>query len=92
MFTGAVPFLGSSPTEALLPILEGRRPPRPTDSTFTDGLWALTRRCWNQEAHLRPRVSEVLEVLRGLWVSALESPIRRLTSFSRAVTFRHGDA
>jgi len=65
-------------TEALLSILEGRRPPRPTHPTFTDGLWELTQRCWRQEAHLRPRVSEVLQDLRGLWVSTRE-PSTRLT-------------
>jgi len=67
--------VGSSPAEALLSILKRRRPPRPTDQAFTDGLWALTQRCWNQEAHLRPRVSEVSEVLRCLLVSSLEPPV-----------------
>ena len=41
------------------------RPPRPTHPTFTDGLWELVKRCWDNEPHLRPEASKVLEVLRA---------------------------
>ena len=67
-FTGAVPF-GDSPTpEALLAIMSGKRPCRPNHPNFTDELWVLTQRCWDQDPQLRPEASEVLEVLGGLRV------------------------
>ena len=66
MFTGAVPFNGSSSFVAVLAITEGRRPPRPTHPTFTDNLWVLMQRCWDQDPHLRPGVLEALQVLLAM--------------------------
>ena len=65
VFTGAVPFNNSLPAAAMLAIMGGRRPSQPTHPDFTDELWKLMRRCWDQEPHLRPDVSEVLKVLHG---------------------------
>ena len=42
---------------------QGGRPPRPTDPTFTDSLWELMQRCWDQDPHLRPDSSEVSQIL-----------------------------
>jgi len=50
-------------------IVGGGRPPRPAHPTLTGGLWALTQWCWNQEAHLRPRM---LEIVLNLWVPIME--------------------
>ena len=47
----------------MLVITQGGRPPRPTHPTFTDSLWTLMQRCWDHDPHLRPEVSEALEVL-----------------------------
>lgn len=47
-------------------IVNGERPPRPAHSTLTDELWSLIQRCWNQDPHLRPEVSEVVKVLGGM--------------------------
>jgi anti-sigma factor ChrR (cupin superfamily) len=44
-------------------ITQGTRPPRPTHPTFTENLWTLMRRCWDHDPHLRPEVSEVLQLL-----------------------------
>lgn len=63
LFTGAAPFSGGPLREAVSAIVGGGRPPRPSHSSFTDELWALTQRCWHQEPRLRPTASEVL---RGL--------------------------
>jgi hypothetical protein len=52
-------------------ILDGERPARPTHPNLTDELWVLMKRCWNQDPHLRPEMSEVLETLRGSSVSLL---------------------
>ena len=65
VFIGAIPFSDKPPTLAILNITQGRRPSRPTHPTFTAELWTLMERCWNQNPHLRPEVSEVLTDLRG---------------------------
>ena len=63
VFTGAIPFSGNSSAVAMLAIVQGRRPQRPIYPTFTDNLWTLMQRCWDHDPHLRPEVSEVLQVL-----------------------------
>ena len=60
-----VPFSNSIPAAVMLAIIAGRRPPRPTHQQFTDRLWTLMQRCWDQNPLLRPEVSEVLKVLPG---------------------------
>ena len=65
VFTGAVPFHSSLPAAAMLAIMAGERPPRPTHQALTNELWMLIQRCWNQDYHLRPEISEVLQVLNG---------------------------
>jgi len=67
-FTGAVPFSDHRPAAAIFAIMGGKRPFRPIHPSFTDELWALTQRCWDQDPHLRPEVSEVFKVLGGLLV------------------------
>ena len=47
----------------MLAITQGRRPPRPTHPNFAENLWTLMQRCWDQDPHLRPEVSEALQVL-----------------------------
>ena len=66
VFTGAVPFNGRTSTTAMYDIMNGVRPPRPMHPTFTADLWELMQNCWNQDPFLRPEVSEVLSVLRGV--------------------------
>ena len=63
VFTGAIPFSGKPAAMAMLDVMQGRRPPRPTHPTFTENLWTLMQRCWDHDPHLRPEVSEVLQVL-----------------------------
>jgi len=64
-FTGAVPFNNNLPAAAVLAIMNGTRPSRPTRPDFTDELWSLMQHCWDQNPHLRPEISEVLKVLTG---------------------------
>jgi len=60
VFSGAIPFGdGVSSVSAMLAIVQGKRPQRPTHSTFTEDLWMLIQRCWNGDPHSRPKVSEV---------------------------------
>jgi len=64
VFTGTVPFDNLTSFAALVAaVVNGKRPPRPTHPAFTEGLWALTQRCWDQDPHLRPEASKVLQVL-----------------------------
>ena len=63
LFTGAVPFSDHSSMRAMLAIIQGSRPPRPTYPTFTEDLWMLMQRCWDQNPHLRPDASEVVRIL-----------------------------
>ena len=51
----------------------GKRPSRPTHPTLTDYLWTLIQRCWDQDPHLRPEVSEALQVL----TLSVSHPFRR---------------
>jgi len=71
VFTGASPFSNPSSFATALAIVEGKRPQQPTHPAFTEDLWALVQRCWDQDPHLRPEVPEVLELLRGSSVSQL---------------------
>ena len=68
VFTGAAPFSDKTTMWVMVAIIRGERPPRPTRSDFTLELQTLMQRCWHQDPHLRPEVSEVFEVLRGSWV------------------------
>ena len=65
VFTGAVPFNNLPDAAAMLAVMEGRRPQRPSHPTFTDELWTLTQRCWHDNYGLRPEGLEVSRVLRG---------------------------
>ena len=69
VFTGAVPFIVIPSHMAMLAIMQGTRPPRPAHVTFTEDLWVLTKRCWNQEPRSRPGAPGLLQVLHTLLVS-----------------------
>jgi len=69
VFTGgAVPFSGIPSSTAMVSIVQAVRPPRPTHPTFTESLWTLMQRCWDHDSSLRPKVSEVLQILLTLSV------------------------
>ena len=69
MFTDEVPFGTLSSFMVMLAITRGERPPRPAHPTFTENLWKLTQRCWDNDPHLRPEASEVFKALRTPSVS-----------------------
>ncbi|KAF9789481.1 kinase-like protein [Thelephora terrestris] len=68
VFTGAVPFNRSPSAAAMVMIMKGERPPRPTHQELTNDLWKIIQQCWNQDPHLRPEVSKILSVLGITWV------------------------
>ena len=63
VFTGAVPFSDCPGTVAIVRIMQGERPARPTHPTLTDDLWILMQLSWNHDPELRPNASEVLKVI-----------------------------
>ncbi|KAF9643876.1 kinase-like protein [Thelephora ganbajun] len=63
VFTGAIPFSDSSSFMAVLAIMQGKRPPRPTHPAVTEDLWILMQRCWDHDPRPRPEISEVLRTL-----------------------------
>lgn len=71
VFTGAVPYHGSTNAMAMWCTMEGKRPSsRPVHPVFTEELWSLMQRCWAQSPSSRPDVSEVLGILLTLDVPA----------------------
>ena len=63
VFTGNIPFRGSTPAAAAESIIARRHPKRPTHPSFTDRLWALAQRCWKQEPRDRPRMGRLIQQL-----------------------------
>ncbi|KAF9789491.1 kinase-like protein, partial [Thelephora terrestris] len=63
LFTGSIPFHGRPSFQAMVIILRGERPPRPTHQELTNDLWKIIQRCWKRDPPLRPEVSEILNVL-----------------------------
>ena len=64
VFTRKVPFEGAKGPAAVMYIMTGTRPERPNHPNFTESLWTLTRRCWCKEPQDRPKMWEVIEVLK----------------------------
>ena len=71
VFIGAFPFSGIPDTAAMFEIMNGGRPPRPTHPVIAERLWSLMERCWDNEPHSRPEISEALETLLDASVSCL---------------------
>ena len=65
-FTGTVPFSNHISSAAMMAIMRGERPPRPTHLSLTDRLGELMNHCLNQDRHDRPRMLEVLLTLNPL--------------------------
>ena len=51
---------------AVVSIIHGDRPPRPTHPSLTDGLWELMQRCWDRDIRKRPQILEALQALNSL--------------------------
>ena len=63
VFTHAVPFGKTPSVTAMLSIMSGKRPSRPTHPTLTEDLWTLVQRCWHQDPASRPQILEVSKLL-----------------------------
>lgn len=63
VFTGKVPFSDCIAYTAMLNIMRGMRPERPTHPGFTDDLWMLTQQCWKEDPQGRPQIALLIEQL-----------------------------
>ena len=67
VLTGEVPFSSEKTNWTVLQaVFRGDRPPRPVHSSCTDGLWALTQRCWDQDPGMRPDILEVSQTFSSI--------------------------
>ena len=67
VLTGEVPFSNDKTNRMVLQaVLRGDRPSRPIHPSCTDGLWALTQRCWDQDPGLRPEILEVSQTFSSV--------------------------
>lgn len=80
IFTGAVPFGNCLLVTSVTHIIQGKRPPRPTNPIFTDGLWALMQSCWDQQPQCRPQMPGVLEAVPCF----ISKRLQRLREFSKS--------
>ena len=64
VFTGKAPFVGSTSPAVIASIMGGKRPERPSHTSFTDSLWELTQQCWKVAPSDRPDAEQVVEVLK----------------------------
>ena len=44
--------------------MEGERPDRPQERDLTGPVWDMTELCWQEDPVLRPRMKEVVAILR----------------------------
>jgi len=68
------PFDGFTNPIIILKITNGERPARPSEAYelgLTDSLWNMTLRCWGQDPAHRPKVTEVVGLLREWSVFSL---------------------
>ncbi|KAF9792033.1 hypothetical protein BJ322DRAFT_1026733 [Thelephora terrestris] len=63
-FTGQAPFFPKPDSVAFLALERRERPERPTHVDLTAKLWALVERCWDDDKENRPKMAEVLRILR----------------------------
>ena len=59
VFSNELPFNDKPVYLAVVAVLSGERPSRPTHASCSNALWALIQLCWNQDPHLRPDISSV---------------------------------
>ena len=63
VLTGQAPFGAIRQSALAHHVLGGKRPGKPENASaigFSDPLWDFTRRCWDGEMELRPKVGEVV--------------------------------
>ncbi|KAF8184578.1 kinase-like domain-containing protein [Mycena galopus ATCC 62051] len=62
LYTGRPPFYSGGTIAAILKVMEGRRPNRPSTEPFmSDALWAFVNECWAQDPNMRPTAEVVVQ-------------------------------
>ena len=70
VLTGEVPFSNEKTNWTVLQaVLGGARPSRPIHPSFTDALWALIQRCWDQDPGSRPEILEVSQTFSSVYTN-----------------------
>ncbi|KAJ7017023.1 kinase-like domain-containing protein [Mycena alexandri] len=66
LYTGRPPFSPSSETVAMLKVIEGERPSRPSSEPFmSNALWEDITECWAQDPAMRPTAEIVAQYYMG---------------------------
>ncbi|KAJ7213590.1 kinase-like domain-containing protein [Mycena pura] len=64
LYTGRHPFAGLSETAAMLKVIEGERPERPTGQpAMSTALWNLVNMCWDHNSANRPSAADVVRYM-----------------------------
>ncbi|KIM47304.1 hypothetical protein M413DRAFT_63480, partial [Hebeloma cylindrosporum] len=61
IYSGNIPFEGSTNSMVVVFVFAGLRPSRPT--LISDDMWHLTERCWHANPSLRPEIATIFEDL-----------------------------
>ena len=80
VFTGKVPFDSILSATSAAKIMQGERPPQPTDLTLPD-VWALMEMCWDHDPRLRPEMRRVLQDLASSLLRSLRQSIASSSEF-----------
>ena len=79
---------------AVVSIIHGDRPPRPTHPSLTDGLWELMQRCWDRDICKRPQILEALQALNSLipipTLAGISLPLEEPSDPDRLLPLRPG--
>ncbi|KAJ6482843.1 kinase-like domain-containing protein [Mycena vitilis] len=87
LYTGQAPFSESSQPAALLRVVNGERPQRPSSSpAMWDSLWQHVNEYWAQDPTTRPATEAVVEDMT--WPRVQRKPIRPLPSISQRKPLR----
>ncbi|KAH8829920.1 kinase-like domain-containing protein, partial [Flagelloscypha sp. PMI_526] len=64
--SGKPPFPELNDARAMLAVLTGKRPARPSADCMTDELWQLVEQCWDQEPDRRPSCEEIIKAFERI--------------------------
>ncbi|KAI3602834.1 amp-ligase [Moniliophthora roreri] len=72
VMTGSPPFPGIADAVVMLKVINGARPPRPTDGWCPDDIWSIVERCWSQNPGERLCAVWIEQYLRSTLANNVE--------------------
>ena len=63
VLSGKPPFAGFKGFIVTRKVIDGERPQRPENPSFTDDLWKTLKKCWSSQPEDRPTAKAVLDCL-----------------------------